>query len=215
MRRKFSSRQLVPIGEILDAALKRRGMAVKREETAVFKLWPQATGPQIALQTRPDGWRAGILFVRAASSVWVQQLHFMKEDIRQKLNSLAGKAVVRDIHFTVGHIAAAETGPGAASAGKTVLKERDKRMIAECTAACRSGTGGRRKTGDEAGNQPPPAIGGKASAVLHKEDFRYRPSPLMAARPVRGLHFRRSCVNRRESPIGEIRSWRTSIFGAS
>jgi hypothetical protein len=133
MRRKFSSRQLVPIGEILDAALKRRGMAVKREETAVFKLWPRATGPQIALQTRPDGWRAGILFVRAASSVWVQQLHFMKEDIRQKLNSLAGKAVVRDIHFTVGHIAAAETGPGAASAGKTVLKERDKRMIAECT----------------------------------------------------------------------------------
>ncbi|MBP7340772.1 MAG: DUF721 domain-containing protein [Smithellaceae bacterium] len=125
-------RQLEPIGEILYAALKRRGMAVKREESAVFKLWPQATGPQIALQTKPDGWRAGILFVRAASSVWVQQLHFMKEEIRQKLNSLAGKAVVRDIHFTVGYFPAVPDGKKAAPFGKAALKERDKRMINEC-----------------------------------------------------------------------------------
>ena len=125
-----------PIGDILFSALKKRGMAAKLEENAFFKLWPQAVGAQIAAQTQPDGWRAGTLFVKTTSSVWVQQLHFMKEDIRQKINELAGKTAVKEIHFTVGYrLAPKNSEHNAADAEKIILKERDKRMIAECTEA--------------------------------------------------------------------------------
>ena len=134
MRRKKFQRRLQPIGDILFSALKKRGMAARLEENAFFKLWPQAVGAQIASQTQPDGWRAGTLFVRTTSSVWVQQLHFMKEDIRQKINELAGKTVVKEIHFTVGYLPDLKhTGRNTGAFPKIVLKERDKKMIAECT----------------------------------------------------------------------------------
>jgi len=134
MRRKKFQRRLQPIGDILFSALKKRGMAAKLEENAFFKLWPQAVGAQIAAQTQPDGWHAGTLFVKTTSSVWVQQLHFMKEDIRRKMNELAGKTVVKEIHFTVGYLPDLKhTGRSAGASPKIVLKERDKKMITECT----------------------------------------------------------------------------------
>lgn len=134
MRKKHFQARLQSIGEILFSTLKKRGMAAKLEENVLFKLWPKAVGAQIAAQTQPDGWRAGTLFVKTTSSVWVQQLHFMKEDIRQKINELAGKTPVKEIHFTVGYRPAPKNSEhNAAGVEKIVLKERDKKMIAECT----------------------------------------------------------------------------------
>jgi predicted nucleic acid-binding Zn ribbon protein len=133
MRRRYTKRQLQPIGDILFAVLKKRGMAARLEENNLARLWPKAVGEKIAAQTQPDGWRDGTLFVRAPSSVWVQQLHFMKEEIRQKMNELAGKQAVREIHFTVGYNPAAKNKMNPAGSQKNVLMERDKKMIAECT----------------------------------------------------------------------------------
>lgn len=136
MRRKYRHARLQPIGEILFSALKKRGLAVKSEENVLFKLWPKAVGAQIAAQTQPGTWRAGTLFIKTTSSVWVQQLHFMKEDIRQKLNELAGKQTVKEIMFTVGYSPAPKNiGRNMADSKKTILKERDKKMIDECTEA--------------------------------------------------------------------------------
>ncbi|PKN76881.1 MAG: hypothetical protein CVU52_02920 [Deltaproteobacteria bacterium HGW-Deltaproteobacteria-10] len=138
MRKKNNQTRLQSIGEILFSTFKRRGMAEKLEENAVLKFWPKAVGRQIALQTQPDSLRGGTLFVKATSSVWVQQLHFMKEEIRQKLNELAGKNAIKEIRFTVGHeISKAKITmeEEIAAANKSFLKSRDKKMIAECTAS--------------------------------------------------------------------------------
>lgn len=137
MRRRNHLIQLQPIGEILYAALKRRGLAVKIEENAVLKFWPKAVGKQIAIQTQPDNFRGGTLFVKTTSSVWVQQLHFMKEEIRQRLNELAGKEAVKEIRFSVGHKISkpqVTLEEEITTAKKSLLKDRDKKMIAECTA---------------------------------------------------------------------------------
>jgi len=134
MRKKYSQARLQPIGEILFSAFKKRGLAARLEENALMKLWPKAVGAQIAAQTEPESWRAGTLFVKTTSPVWVQQLHFMKDDIRKKLNDLAGRAAVRELHFTVGYKPASKnTGHNTADSKKIVLMERDKKMIAECT----------------------------------------------------------------------------------
>ena len=114
--------------------MKKRGLAPKPEESALFKLWPKAVGEQIAAQTKPAAWREGTLFVKTTSSVWVQQLHFMKEDIRQKINDLSAKQTVKEIIFTVGYNPAPKnTGRNATGTPKLVLRARDKKMIAECT----------------------------------------------------------------------------------
>ena len=52
------------------------------------------------------------------------------------MNQLAGKTAVKEIHFTVGYKPAPKNSRhNAAGSKKIVLKERDKKMIAECTEA--------------------------------------------------------------------------------
>ena len=136
MRKKNPQTRLQSIGEILFKALKRRGMASKLEENALLKFWPKAVGPQIASQTQPDCLKGGTLFIKTTSSVWVQQLHFIKDDIRVKLNELSGKEAIKEIRFSVGYkLAKAKAEENYPVKKKLVLKERDKKMIAETTGA--------------------------------------------------------------------------------
>jgi predicted nucleic acid-binding Zn ribbon protein len=134
MRRRKHQTQLQSIGDVLFPILKKRGMTSKIEENSIRKLWPKAVGPQIASQTQPDSLRNGTLFVKTVSSVWVQQLHFMKEEILGKLNKIAGKSPIKEMRFIVGHTLVREKEEENKSfAKKTVLKKRDKEMINECT----------------------------------------------------------------------------------
>jgi predicted nucleic acid-binding Zn ribbon protein len=136
MRRRKQQAQLQSIGEVLFSILKKRGMTSKIEENALLKLWPKAVGPQIVSKTKPDSLKNGTLFVKTVSSVWVQQLHFIKEEIRGKLNELYGKPVIKEIRFLVGHTLAQEKKEDNLSlTKKTVLKKRDREMIAQCTEA--------------------------------------------------------------------------------
>jgi hypothetical protein len=136
MRKRKQQAQMQSIGEVLFSVLKKRGLTSKLEENALIKLWPKAVGPQIASKTQPDCLRNGTLFVKTISSVWVQQLHFIKEEIRSKLNELSGKSAIKEIRFLVGHTLVQEKAKDHVSlTKKTILKKRDKEMIAECTAA--------------------------------------------------------------------------------
>jgi len=134
MRRRKQQANLQPIGEVLFPLLKKRGMASKFEEKVLLKIWPKAVGSQIASQTKLDSFKKGTLFIRAVSSVWVQQLHFMKEEIINKLNELSDKIVIKEIRFLAGHTPAlGKNQDNLFISKKAVLKKRDKEMIIECT----------------------------------------------------------------------------------
>ncbi len=134
MRRRKRQAKLQPIGEVLFPLLNKRGMASKFEEKALLKIWPKAVGPQIASRTQIDSFRHGILFVKTVSSVWVQQLHFIKEEILKKLNELYAKSQIKELRFIVGHTNIPQKeSENISHARKTVLRKRDKEMIAECT----------------------------------------------------------------------------------
>lgn len=134
MRRRKKQTNLRPVGEVLFTILKKKGLASKIEENALLKKWPEIVGPQIASQTQPDSLRNGTLFVKTVSSVWVQQLHFIKGEILDKLNQFSGKSAIREIRFIVGYRLTGKTEEEMPqSARKAVLKKRDKDMISECT----------------------------------------------------------------------------------
>ena len=128
MRKKKNQSRLQSIGEILFSSFKGKGVAAKIEENSLIKLWPKAVGQQIVLQTQPDCLKNGTLFVKTTSSVWVQQLHFMKEEILQKLNELAGKIAVKDIRFSVGH-KLAQTRTDAIAECTEALADRELAII--------------------------------------------------------------------------------------
>ncbi|NMD04412.1 MAG: DUF721 domain-containing protein, partial [Deltaproteobacteria bacterium] len=73
----------------------------------------------------------GTLFVKTTSSIWGQQLHFIKEEILKKINEITGQHLVKEIRFSVGHIPSSGVKVEL-SDSKDFLNERDEKMIEDC-----------------------------------------------------------------------------------
>ena len=70
--------------------------------------WPAVVGPEVAKRTRAIAFRDRILFVEVSTSVWMNQLTFLKPEILSRLAEAAGPGVVQDIQFVM----AGREGPG-------------------------------------------------------------------------------------------------------
>jgi predicted nucleic acid-binding Zn ribbon protein len=139
MRRRYRSARLTNLGDVLQKELKKRGFPVQIDDRQLKGFWEEAVGPVIAAQTRLESRKKDTLNVIVSSSVWMQQLHFMRTEIIEKVNHMPGHEPIKDIRFRIGEIRAAqpEKKDGALSKiGRTApLRERDKRMIEETTAS--------------------------------------------------------------------------------
>lgn len=140
MRKRARQPKPEMLGEILRKILKKRNIPHAGTDRRLLEIWRRAVGPQIAAQTHPDSLKGGTLFVRVSAPVWMHQLQFLKEEIIDKMNELAGSGSVKGLFFSVGEIPAPP--PGAASRQPTdpipaPLKGRDRKMILESLDAIR------------------------------------------------------------------------------
>ncbi len=85
------------LGEVLRSALARLPIARALEDHAVWAHWDAVVGPTIAQHAQPQRFRRGVLLVAVDGPEWMQELQFLKHDIRERLNSRMGKAVVREL----------------------------------------------------------------------------------------------------------------------
>lgn len=76
------------------------GFEDKLSEQRALSQWTEAVGEKIAKETEPISMLNGILKVKVRTPAWRQELTFLKEDIRRKLNKELGKKVVSDIKFS-------------------------------------------------------------------------------------------------------------------
>lgn len=84
-----------PLDEVLRAYLDRTGMKRRLDQASVIPEWADLVGPQIASVTTPHMvTRDGKLFVRVASSAWMQELQLMSPTILEKLGT-HGKKIRR------------------------------------------------------------------------------------------------------------------------
>ena len=65
-------------------------------------MWEEAVGEIIAEHARPAWVRQGLLRVDVAEPVWLQELTYIEEDIRIKLNHRMGRCAVEKIEFRLG-----------------------------------------------------------------------------------------------------------------
>jgi predicted nucleic acid-binding Zn ribbon protein len=68
--------------------------------------WPQIVGATLAEQTLPAGFERGTLFIWVRHPVWMQQLYFFQEPIKEKVNAHLGRAWVAQVRFTLNRRAA-------------------------------------------------------------------------------------------------------------
>jgi hypothetical protein len=103
---------LSPLTSILDDIAQRLGLSVRLLEHRLQRQWAVIVGEHVAAHTRPESIRFKKLYVIADSSVWVQQLTFLKPSLLESINTAAGSPIVTDIVLRVGEVGQHAEGDG-------------------------------------------------------------------------------------------------------
>lgn len=90
------------VGDVLKGLAPRLGLETRLLELHLTQQWEKIVGAQIATHARPGRIRFKRLYVLVTSSVWVQQLTFLKPALIQRLNEAAGGQVITDVVVRVG-----------------------------------------------------------------------------------------------------------------
>ncbi len=100
--RKRKRSELIHIGNAIHDALNVYGRDVNVALSKIQASWKKIVGDAVARNARPAALRSGVLYVQASSSVWLQQLQFLKADMMEKINGALGADLVRDVRFRIG-----------------------------------------------------------------------------------------------------------------
>lgn len=139
MRKRTALHTPQALGNILDCILRKYKICVNSEEKRLAEVWNRVVGPQIAEQTRPTKMKKGTLFVNVSTSIWMQQLHYLKQEIMEKFNEHSGKEPIRNIYFSLGEVSPSRTRKEQHTKHLTLethlLKERERKLIEENVSA--------------------------------------------------------------------------------
>ena len=88
------------VSEALEGYLKRAGLARRVGQAQVIPDWPRLVGPQIAAVATPESVTPdGVLFVRVATSAWMNELQLMTPDIIARVNAGRGPGRISTIRW--------------------------------------------------------------------------------------------------------------------
>ena len=94
--------ELTPIRDVLQTVLSDPSMPFNPDDARIFDLWDRVVGPAISRNARPSWIREGRLRVRVSGPIWLQELEFAAETIRDRLNQALGRRAVEKIEFRLG-----------------------------------------------------------------------------------------------------------------
>jgi len=85
------------LGDVLRRVLAELPAGAGLEDWAVWSEWDAAVGPTLARHARPRRLVRGVLVVVVDSSEWMQELQFLKHDLRTRLNARLGREAIQRI----------------------------------------------------------------------------------------------------------------------
>ena len=91
-----------PIKEVIDTIFTTSALPINFNDMRIWKLWDGVVGKKIAKHARPFSIKKGVLLVKVTDSIWLQELEFKTEEIKEKLNNMLQSKVVKKIRFRVG-----------------------------------------------------------------------------------------------------------------
>jgi predicted nucleic acid-binding Zn ribbon protein len=90
----------MPLGDALRRYLAKAGLGRRLAQAQVIPDWPRLVGPQIAAVTQPESVTPdGTLFVRVATSAWMNELQLMAPDIMARVNAGRGPGRIKTIRW--------------------------------------------------------------------------------------------------------------------
>lgn len=96
------ARDLTPLSEVLRSIFDDPGLPFNPADHRIWEVWDDVVGPGIAQNARPSWIRDGRLRVRVSGPIWLQELEYAAETIRDRLNEALGRRAVTRIDFRLG-----------------------------------------------------------------------------------------------------------------
>ena len=88
------------VGEALKGYLDRSGIGQRIAQAQIVLNWAKLVGPQIAAVTQPESVAPdGTMFVRVATSAWMNELQLMSPDIMARINAGRGSGRIKTIRW--------------------------------------------------------------------------------------------------------------------
>lgn len=93
---------LTSLKDVISELLGSGALPFDADDARIWKVWDDVVGPAIARNAQPFRIKNRRLRVRVTDPIWYQELKFMEESVREKLNQTLGRNAVDKIEFSVG-----------------------------------------------------------------------------------------------------------------
>ncbi len=93
-----------PLKSIIPELLARRGYTASLATEDREQAWRDIVDPRFAARSIPGNLQRGVLEIVVGDSVTLQELTFMKEELRQALQARLPQQQIREIRFRVGSL---------------------------------------------------------------------------------------------------------------
>ena len=93
---------LLSLKDIIASLLNDPKLPFNPDDGRIWNVWEETVGPAIAQNAQPEWIKKGKLRVRVSDPIWLQELGFVKETIKEKLNRSLGRKAVETIEFRLG-----------------------------------------------------------------------------------------------------------------
>jgi hypothetical protein len=99
---KKEKNSLTSLKDIIGSLLGNGSLPFNPEDVDIWNFWDEVVGSPISKNARPFRIKNGRLRVIVSDPIWLQELQFIEESIRKKLNDKLGRNAVKRIEFRVG-----------------------------------------------------------------------------------------------------------------
>jgi predicted nucleic acid-binding Zn ribbon protein len=90
---------LVPLKDVLSSIFSDSKLPFNPDDARIWKEWEGAVGAAIAKNAQPEWIKNGKLRVKVSDPIWLQELGYAEESIKEKLNQRLGRRAVDRIEF--------------------------------------------------------------------------------------------------------------------
>jgi predicted nucleic acid-binding Zn ribbon protein len=87
------------IGHVLQNMIREMGLSKPMQKYRALEIWPEVVGEKISRITEAKRFSDGKLIIQVNNAAWRNELHFYKEEIREKVNRRLGTDTVKEILF--------------------------------------------------------------------------------------------------------------------
>lgn len=90
---------IVTLGNAIFQFIRCQGFEKRLKQADVFRLWKEIVGETIADKAKPERIENGVLSVSVENDAWRNELVYLMDDLKNKINNRVGMEIVKMINF--------------------------------------------------------------------------------------------------------------------